>query len=116
MSEEKKETKIEEKEAAVVEQKETDMVLSRAYKFEGQTYEKLDLSGMEDLTAQDMIDASRYMRRIGFSNMDEEMDLPYALFMASRITGLPIEFFNALKPYDAIRIRGRMLRFFYNPA
>ncbi len=115
MSEEKKETKNEEKEV-VTEQKETDLALSKAYKFEGQTYEKLDLSGMVDLTAQDMIDASRYMRRIGFSNMDEEMDLPYALFMASRVTGLPIEFFNTLKPYDAIRIRGRMLRFFYNPA
>lgn len=113
MSEEKKETKIEE---TAMEQKETDLVLSRAYKFEGQTYEKLDLSGMEDLTAQDMIDASRYMRRIGFSNMDEEMDLPYALFMAARVTNMPIEFFDALKPYDAIRIRGRMLRFFYNPA
>lgn len=89
-----------------------EITLSKAYKFEGETFEKIDLSGLNEIKAADMIDASRYMSRIGMNEMDEEFTLPYTLFIASRAAGKPIEFFNGLLPYDALRVKSRVVSFF----
>ena len=34
---------------------------SKPYVFEGQTYTEIDLAGLENLTARDMIDAEKYL-------------------------------------------------------
>ena len=58
--------------------------LTKPYKFEGETYEEVDLSGLENITARDMIEANKaYDRSGGFSIMPE-MSMEYALFIASR--------------------------------
>lgn len=103
----------ENKTEVVSEEKETDLVLSKSYKFEGKTYDKIDFSGMEDITGKDMIEASRYMKRIGMSDSDEEMQLPYALYIAAKAAQMPMEFFEILKPYDTLKVKGRVLRFFF---
>lgn len=36
---------------------------SKAYRFEGKDYTEVDLSGMDDLSAEDMIAADRYLTR-----------------------------------------------------
>ena len=38
---------------------------SKAYRFEGKDYTEVDLSGMDDLSAEDMIAADRYLTRSG---------------------------------------------------
>lgn len=39
--------------------------LSKPYKFEGQTYSEIDLSGLDSLTAEDMIAAEKHLMRTG---------------------------------------------------
>ncbi|MCI5713664.1 MAG: phage tail assembly protein [Lachnospiraceae bacterium] len=109
MSENKEELKQED---AVTASSDMEITFSKSYKFEGENIEKIDLSGLHDIKAADMIDASRYMNRIGMNEADEEFTLPYALFIASRASGRPMELFTGLAPFDALRVKGRIVSFF----
>lgn len=89
------------------------VLLSKPYKFEGKRYENLDLSGLENIKARDMIEANRVHDRAGGFSLVPEMSMEYTLLIASRATGLPIEFFYGLPPKDAIRIKNKVTGFFY---
>ena len=86
---------------------------SKPYKFEGKEYTELDLSGLEDITAENMIAADKYLVANSVMSVQPEANMLYTLFIASSVTGLPIEFFRALSPKDAIKIKNRVTVFFY---
>ena len=81
--------------------------------FEDETYKEIDLSGLEDLSAQDMIQAQRTMERSGSINVLPEMSLEYACIFASKATKIPVEFFQALPPKEAIKVKNKVTNFFY---
>lgn len=85
----------------------------KPYKFDDETYEGVDLSGLEDLSARDMIATQRTMERSGSINVLPEMTLEYACLFASKATGLPVEFFQELPPREAIKVKNRVTNFFY---
>lgn len=85
----------------------------KSYTFEDQVYEGVDLSGLEDLSARDMIATQRSMERSGSINVIPEMSLEYACIFASRATGYPVEFFQELPPREAIKVKNRVTNFFY---
>lgn len=87
--------------------------LSRTYDFEGEKISKLDFSGLENLTAEDMIQANKVVSTTGAVSIIPEQDLYYTLVIASRATGRPIEFFKALKPRDAVKVKNIVTAFFY---
>ena len=87
--------------------------LKKPYTFEGETYTKLDLSGLETLTAEDMIAASNYLTRKGNLSPTQEMNIEYVMFVASRATGKPVEFFRQLPVRDAIKVKNRVTNFFF---
>jgi hypothetical protein len=89
------------------------LTLSKAYAFEGQTISEIDLSGLANLTAEDMIAADKYLTRNGTVATMPEMTLEYACFIASRAAALPVEFFRRLSPRDAIKLKNRVTSFFY---
>ena len=89
------------------------VVFSKPYKFEGKEYTELDLSGLEDITAENMIAADKYLVANSVMAVQPEANMLYTLFIASSVTGLPIEFFRALSPKDAIKIKNRVTVFFY---
>ena len=86
---------------------------TRPYNFEGQTITEVDLGGLEDVSAQDMVAADKYINRSGSVSAVPEMSLAYACFIASRITRLPIEFYMGLKSKDAIRLKNTVTNFFF---
>lgn len=86
---------------------------SKPYKFEGSTYEEVDLAGLENLTAADMIEGEKHLTRNGSFSLMPEMATEYTHFMASKASGLPIEFFKGLSPKDSIKIKNRVTGFFY---
>lgn len=86
---------------------------AKPYKFEGKTYEEIDLAGLDNLTAADMIEGEKHLTRSGNFSFMPEMATEYIHFMASKATGLPIEFFKGLPPRDAIKIKNRVTNFFY---
>ena len=81
--------------------------------FEDETYKEIDLSGLEDLSARDMIQAQRTMERSGSINVLPEMSLEYACIFASKATKMPVEFFQALRPKEAIKVKNKVTNFFY---
>lgn len=84
---------------------------SKAYRFEGKDYTEVDLSGMDDLSAEDMIAADRYLTRSGSFSVMPEMTLEYACFIAARAAKQPIEFFKGLPPKDALKVKNRVTSF-----
>ncbi len=89
------------------------VVFRRPFVFEGKTYESVDLSGLEDLSAADMIAANKIMERGGTVNVLPEMSLEYACIISARATRMPVEFFRALPPKDALKVKNRVTNFLY---
>lgn len=87
---------------------------SKVYRFEGKDYTEVDLSGMDDLSAEDMIAADRYLTRSGSFSVMPEMTLEYAFFIAARAAKQSIEFFKGLSPKDALKVKNRVTSFFYS--
>lgn len=99
--------------AQAVEEAENIVKLSKIYDFEGEKVSQIDFSGLENITADDMIRANKVLSTSGTVSILPENDLHYTLIIASSATGLPIEFFKALKPKDAIRVKNTVTSFFY---
>lgn len=94
---------------------ENDLVvnLHKPYKFEGSTYEKINLTGLEDLTTEDMIATNKILNRSGNTSLLPENDIEYACVIAARATKLPIEFFRNLHPKDAIKVKTKVSNFLF---
>jgi hypothetical protein len=86
---------------------------SKPYTFEGDTYTEIDLSGMEHMTAQDMIDAEKYLNRSGVFSPIPEVSVKYVCFIASKAAKQPIEFFEQLPPREATKVKNKVTSFFY---
>ena len=100
-------------EAAEEEANKNYVKFKKPFVWEDETYEGVDLSGMEDLSARDMIQAQRIMEKSGSINILPEMSLEYACIFASKATKMPVEFFQALPPKEAVKIKNRVTNFFY---
>lgn len=99
--------------AQAVEEAENIVKLSKIYDFEGEKVSQIDFSGLENIIADDMIRANKVLSTSGTVSILPENDLHYTLIIAASATGLPIEFFKALKPKDAIRVKNTVTSFFY---
>ena len=86
---------------------------SRSYSFEGKSYSEVDLSGMDNLTAKDMIEAEKYLFKTGTVSALPDQAVGYVCFIASKISDQPIEFFMGLSPRDMNRVKNKVTGFFY---
>lgn len=87
--------------------------LKTPIRFEGKTHDKIDLTGLHDIKAADMMAINRRMSRNGDVYFSQETTLEYALNMANLATGLPLEFFDQLPPYAAMAVKGRVTNFLF---
>ena len=87
--------------------------LSRTYKFENEEVSSLYLSGLEEITAADMIKANNIMTNDGAAAVIPENTMYFALILASFATGMPVEFFKELRPNDAIRVKRFITQYFF---
>lgn len=85
----------------------------KPYTFEKEKYESVDLSGLESLSAADMIAVNKTIERGGTVNVLPEMSLEYACLISARATGKPVEFFKGLPPKEALKIKNRVTNFLY---
>ena len=92
-----------------------DLVLrfKKPYSFEGETYTEVDLSGLEDLSAADLCKVGKMVKKIDGVDPIAEMSLPYAIFMAARVTGKPLEFFQQLPAREAIKLKTLVAGFLF---
>lgn len=87
--------------------------LKKPIDFEGERYDRIDLSGLQAIKTSDMIAINRRLTRTGNVDTSKEVSLEYAIHMANVATGLPLEFFEQLPPYAALAIRGRVMSFLF---
>lgn len=86
----------------------------KPYQFEGKTYESVDLSGIDDLTGDDLLEADRAYTSSGQFSPVPEMTLAYAFSIAATVTEQPIEFYRALPAKEALKIKNEVIRFLNN--
>lgn len=94
---------------------ENDYILrfGKPYTFDDEVYNEVDLSGIEDITAADMIAAQKVMSKGGTIEVLPEMSMQYACVIASRVAKKPIEFFTGLPAKDAIRLKNIVTGFIF---
>lgn len=92
-----------------------DLVLrfKKPYTFEGETYTEVDLSGLEDLSAADLCKVGKMVKKTDGVDPIAEMSLPYAIYMAARVTGKPLEFFQQLPAREAVKLKNLVVGFLY---
>lgn len=87
---------------------------SKPYVFEDDTYEGIDMSGLEKLTADDLTDIEKKFYKLSIASFNPENTAAYAKIVAWKATGLPIEFFNCIPIKDMLKIKSRVVNFFYS--
>ena len=99
---------------ATVTQAEGVVIFKKPYQFEGQTFESVDLSGIDDLTGDDLLEADRAYTASGQFSPLPEMTLAYAFSIAATVTKQPIEFYRALPAKEGLKIKNEVIRFLNN--
>lgn len=87
--------------------------LMEPYIFEGREIREIDLNGLYDLTARDIIQIDDMMLRSGYSGQNMELLNKYALLAVARALKEPWEFCDNMKSRDVIRIKNIVSGFFY---
>ena len=90
------------------------VTFSKPYVFEDDTYEGLDMSCLDKLTAQDLGEIEKKFYKLGVPSFNPENTASYAKIVAQKATGLPIEFFDQLPIKEMLKIKSRVVNFFYN--
>ena len=106
-------TEVETREKQEVEENPYLVQFKKPFSFEGVTYESVDLSGLESLSAADMIAVNKTIERGGTVNVLPEMFLEYACLISARASGKPVEFFQALPPKEALKVKNKVTNFLY---
>lgn len=89
------------------------LVLTQEYEFEGEKVKTLDFSGFDDITANDMIEASDILTKAGRVVLNPEMDVQYCLYIAAAATHRAHEFFKLLKARDVVRVKNKVRSYFF---
>ena len=88
----------------------------RPYHFEGKEYTQVDLSGLEDATASDLVAVERILRKRGVMDPLVEMSPELAALLASRVAKLPEEFFMGLPINEMVKLKTTVSGFLYGGA
>ncbi|AKL95017.1 Mu-like prophage FluMu protein gp41 [Clostridium aceticum] len=85
----------------------------KPYEFEGKTYTEVDLSGIEKLTTNDLVEADKIFASEGNVAGMNEMSVGYACIIASKASHKPLEFFQGLPANEGIKVKNIVVSFFY---
>ena len=88
------------------------VTLSKPYPFEDEgKVESIDLSCLENATAETLMKVSKIMTSTGDVMALPENDIRYALYIAAECTGYPYSFFKKLNLCDATKIKQGVMIF-----
>lgn len=83
----------------------------KPYSFEGKEYKDIDLSNAVNLSTKDLIEADRLFNSSGQMALMNEMATGYTCIIASKATGLPIEFFENLPAREGLKVKNKVMGF-----
>lgn len=98
------------------ENEEVSMIVTfkKPYIFDKEEYKEIDLSGLDDLQASDMIAVNKIMARTSAGiDVMPEVSLEYACNLAAKATKKPVEFFLQLPPKEAMKVKNRVMAFLF---
>lgn len=105
--------------AAKNEEEKTDEVemlikFKKPYVFDKVEYTEIDLTGLDDLQASDMIAVNKLIARTAAGiDVMPEVSLEYACNLAAKATKMPVEFFLQLPPKEAMKVKNRVMAFLF---
>ena len=88
--------------------------LSIPQDFEGEHITQIDLSSLNELSADDLAYCEGLFQQMGNVDPTKEFNMRYCMIVAHRATGKPLEFFNGLKAKNAIKIKTVISNFLYD--
>lgn len=87
------------------------VVFSKPYEFEGESYEEVDLSGLENLSTTDLIEADKQFSTSGQFAMMNEVTIGYTIILAAKASKKPVEFFERLPAKEGIKVKNMVMGF-----
>lgn len=84
----------------------------KPYTFEGKSYTELDLSRMEQLTTNNLINLENLYNRSDGEREKPETTLLFTVIVVSFVCKLPFDFFGDLPAREAIKLKEEVNRFF----
>lgn len=87
--------------------------LAKPYKFDQKEYTEVDLHGLENTTAADLDAVGKILQKTGTVSPMPEMTLGYSCYLAARVSGLAVEFFQGLPAREAIKLKNVVTGFLY---
>lgn len=84
---------------------------SKPYEFEGNSYIEVDVSPIDNLTAEDLIEAEDILAKSGVNSFVPEINFSYLVIVAAKATGKPQEFFKGLPAKDGIKLKRAVMGF-----
>jgi hypothetical protein len=92
------------------------ITFDKPYMFETVTYKEIDLSKLDDLTTDDLMNAERIYNRSGGTAINPETSLLYSVILAHLASDMPIEFFGKLPAKESFKLKREVYNFFYRGA
>ncbi|WFR55355.1 phage tail assembly protein [Anaerocolumna sp. AGMB13025] len=86
------------------------------YTFECTDYKEIDLSGLDNLTTDDLLQAETLYLRTGGTSINPETTILYSMILAHIASDKPLEFFGKLPAKEAMKIKREVYSFFYTRA
>lgn len=86
----------------------------RPYVFEDETYRGIDMSCLENISTRDMLEIEKRFYKLGIVSMNPENTVSFAKIVAQKASGFPVEFFEYLPVRDMMKIKSRVVNFFYS--
>lgn len=90
------------------------ITFSKPYNFEGDVFNGVDLSGLEDINGRQLTAIEKAFGKSGIVSTMPETTSTYAKIVATAATGLPAEFFENLPGKEVRKIKTAVTRFFYD--
>lgn len=96
-------------------QEENDLIIKyrKPFNFEGETHTELDLTALEDLRGRDLTAIEKAFHKTGVSSFVPESTTTYAKIVATKVTGLPAEYFEDLPAGEIEKIKNAVVGFLY---
>ena len=85
----------------------------KPFNFEGEIHKELDLHGLEDLRGRDLTAIEKAFNKTGVSSFVPESTTTFAKIVATKVTGLPAEYFEDLPAGEVEKIKNAVVGFLY---
>lgn len=89
------------------------ITFDKPFMHETETFKDIDLSGLDQLTTDNLITAERIYHKLGGTAFNPETTLEYCVVVAHLASDKPIEFFTKLPGKEALKIKKMVYNFFY---